>query len=126
MNARAKEPKRILVVDDEPLVCDALRMMLSFDGHTVETANNAADALALFEKSKFDLVMTDYEMPNMKGDELARAIKARSPQQSVVMVTAYAEKLNAGGNRPEAVDLLLAKPFLIEDLRWVVAQASGG
>ena len=37
-------PKRILVVDDEPFVCDAVKMMLDFDGHVVETAHNAKDA----------------------------------------------------------------------------------
>jgi CheY-like chemotaxis protein len=42
--------KRILVVDDEPFVCDAVKMMLDFDGHNVETAHNAREALAIFEE----------------------------------------------------------------------------
>jgi len=83
--------KRILVVDDEPFVCDAVKMMLNFDGHVVQTASNAKEALAMFEEGKFDLVITDFAMPIMKGDELAAAIKARCPNQPVVMITAYAE-----------------------------------
>src|SRR5439155_5499351 len=79
--------RRILVVDDEPFVCDAVKMMLTFDGHVVETASNGRDALAIFEVGKFDLVITDFAMPNMKGDELAATIKARSPKQPVVMIT---------------------------------------
>ena len=70
MKTPAFRQRRILVVDDEPLVCDAVKMMLEFDGHVVETAPNGKDALALLERSKFDLVITDFEMPMMKGDEL--------------------------------------------------------
>src|SRR5438445_5843142 len=93
--APAFPQRRILVVDDEPFVCDAVKMMLNFDGHVVETASNGKDALAMFEEGKFDLVMTDWKMPGMKGDELAAAIKARAPNQPVVMITAHAESLQS-------------------------------
>src|SRR3954470_15546891 len=89
--------KKILVVDDEPFVCDAVKMMLAFDGHDVQTANSGREALDLFDKGKFDLVITDFSMPSMKGDELATAIKTRSPKQPVVMITAYAEMLQSSG-----------------------------
>ena len=113
-------PKRILVVDDEPLVCDAVRMMLAFDGHTVETAANAKDALALFDQTKYDLVITDYAMPGMSGDRLALAIKERVPGQPVVMITAFAEVLP----KPlSAVDMIISKPFLLENLREAIAKA---
>lgn len=116
--------KHILVVDDEPFVCDAVKMMLDFDGHVVETANNAKDALAMFQEGKFDLVITDFAMPIMKGDELAAAIKARAPKQPVVMITAYAEMLQAGGNPLQGVDCIISKPFLLENLRQAIAKVS--
>jgi CheY-like chemotaxis protein len=116
--------RRILVVDDEPLVCDAVKMMLDFDGHRVETASSGKEALAIMEKGQFDLVITDFEMPVMKGDELAAAIKARSPNQPVVMITAYAEMLQASGNRLTGVDLVLSKPFLLENLREAIAKVT--
>ena len=96
--------RRILVVDDEPLVCDAVRMMLDFDGHQVKTAASGKEALAMFQEGQFDLVITDFEMPGMKGDELAAAIKAQAPNQPVVMITAYAEMLQASGNPLTGVD----------------------
>jgi CheY-like chemotaxis protein len=112
-------PKRILVVDDEPLVCDAVRMMLAFDGHYVETAPNANEALALFAQSKYDLVITDYAMPGMSGDRFAAAIKERAPKQPVVMITAFAEVLP----KPlSSVDLIISKPFLLENLREAIAK----
>jgi CheY-like chemotaxis protein len=124
MSAPAFPQRRILVVDDEPFVCDAVKMMLLFDGHQVETASNGKEALALFESGKFDVVITDFAMPNMKGDELAAAIKSRSPNQPVVMITAYAEMLQASGNPLPGVDHVISKPFLLEDLRKAIAKVA--
>src|SRR5947208_15165249 len=124
MKAPPFPQRRILVVDDEPFVCDAVKMMLAFDGHSVETASSAKDALAIFDKSKFDLVITDFAMPEMKGDELAAAIKAKSPGQPVVMITAYAEMLQASGKNMPGVDLVISKPFLLENLRDAIAKVT--
>ena len=117
MTAPAPAQRRILVVDDEPFVCDAVKMMLAFDGHLVETANSGAQALAILERSRFDVVITDFAMPPMKGDELAAAIKARNPKQPVVMITAYAEMLQASSNPLPGIDFMISKPFLLENLR---------
>jgi len=116
--------RRILVVDDEQFVCDALRMMLNFDGHVVETANSGMDALTILERGKFDLVITDFSMPTMKGDELAAAIKSRLPGQGVVMITAYAEMLQSAGNPLNCVDFIISKPFLLEDLREAISKVA--
>jgi CheY-like chemotaxis protein len=124
MKAPPLPQRRILVVDDEPFVCDAVKMMLAFDGHSVETASSAKDALAIFDKAKFDLVITDFAMPAMKGDELALAIKARDPQQPVVMITAYAEMLQATGSPLPGVDFIISKPFLLENLREAISRVT--
>ncbi len=116
--------RRILVVDDEPLVCDAVKMMLDFDGHTVETAGSAKDALARMEKARFDVVITDFEMPVMKGDELAAVIKAKDPKQPVIMITAYAEMLEAAGHPLTGVDCMISKPFLLENLREAIVKVT--
>jgi CheY-like chemotaxis protein len=113
--------KRILVVDDEPFVCDAVKMMLAFDGHDVVTASDAKEALGIFAENKFDLVITDFAMPGMKGDELAAAIKSRSPRQPIVMITAYAEMLQSSGRQLPGVDFLVSKPFLLEHLREAIS-----
>jgi CheY-like chemotaxis protein len=116
--------RRILVVDDEPFVCDAVKMMLAFDGHTVETASSGKEALAKFDQAKFDLVITDFAMPAMKGDELAVAIKARDPRQPVVMITAYAEMLQSSGSPLPGVDFMISKPFLLENLREAICRVT--
>ena len=116
--------RRILVVDDEKFVCEAVKMMLDFDGHIVETSNSAKEALAMFEKGKFDVVITDFAMPDMKGDELAAAIKARAPKQPVVMITAYAEMLQSTSAPMKGVDFIVSKPFLLENLREALAKVA--
>ena len=124
MGAPVTPSKRILVVDDEPFVCYAVKMMLTFDGHEVQTANGGKEALALFEKHPFDVVITDFAMPVMKGDELAAAIKARVPNQPVIMITAYAEMLQSSEHPLPAVDYMISKPFLLDDLREAIARVS--
>lgn len=122
MGAPVIPTKKILVVDDEPFVCDAVKMMLTFDGHEVQTANSGKEALTTLDKGSFDLVITDFAMPAMKGDELSAAIKSKWPGQPVIMITAYAEMLQSSGNKLAGVDRLISKPFLLEELREAIAQ----
>jgi CheY-like chemotaxis protein len=111
--------KRILVADDEPAVRDALKMLLKIDEHTVTEARDGAEALDLVAQGKFDLVITDYEMPRMKGSELAVRVKKLCPARPILMITAYAERL---GNAENPVDAILNKPFAFNDLRRAIAQ----
>jgi CheY-like chemotaxis protein len=126
MAAPVTPSKKILVVDDEQLVCDAVKMMLAFDGHDVQTANSGKEALELFDKEKYDLVITDFSMPIMKGDELAASIKIRAPKQPVLMITAYAEMLQSSGTPLTGVDFMISKPFLLDDLRAAIAKVFPG
>jgi CheY-like chemotaxis protein len=111
---------KVLVVDDEPNVCDCIRLLLAMEGHDVKTADSGRSALAIFRKNRFDMVFTDYSMPGMKGDELARQIKAIAPEQPVAMVTGLAATME----QPDGVDYLIAKPFALEDLRKALLHLS--
>jgi CheY-like chemotaxis protein len=88
------------------------------DEHTVIEAGNGVEALDLFRRDQFDLVITDFEMPKMKGNELAARIKQISPAQPILMITAYVEKL---GDSDNPVDAILNKPFELQALRRVMA-----
>lgn len=116
---------RILVVDDERLVRESVNMLLSIDGHHVETATDGEDALGKLSAENFDAVITDFEMPKMKGDNLAVAIKARWPELPVILLSAYGEIFKAEGKRLPGVDLILSKPFLLETLRQALATVLG-
>ncbi len=104
--------QRILVVDDEPVVCESIKLMLVYDGHSVVMANSGAEALEKFNPAEFDLVMTDFYMPRMRGDELARLIKERTPEMPVILLTAFPPE-----TKPEAIDIVLTKPFYFDTLR---------
>jgi CheY-like chemotaxis protein len=122
MMESAKARYQILVVDDEPTVCKAIQMMLKYYGHDVQTASDGTIALALFEAGKFDLIITDYLMPEMKGDQLVTQIKRCQPAQRIIMVTAFAEDFLAYGKPTGGVDYVLNKPFSLEELRTAIAQ----
>jgi CheY-like chemotaxis protein len=104
---------RVLVVDDQPLLCTLLSEYLQQDGHTVETANAGREALEKFSGAQFDLVIVDRVMPGMCGDELSAAIKALAPDQPVLMVTGFANapRLSYGP------DVVLSKPISMVSLR---------
>jgi len=123
MSKSTVRQSRILVVDDEPFVCDSIQMLLTFDGHAVKTANNAAKALEIFDPSKFDLLITDYAMPGMQGTELAKAIRQIAPGLPVILVTAYAEMLDSWQADLSEIDCVVSKPFRLEDLRQAVLRA---
>ena len=111
--------KRILLADDQQEVREVTKLMLGIDEHIVTEAASGREALDLFTPDRFDLVITDYVMPLMKGDELARNIKRLAPSEPILMITGSADEL--GGFRG-SVDGILNKPFGFKDLRQAVAQ----
>lgn len=113
---------RILLIDDEAAVLGVLKMMLQYDGHQIETAENGNEALSLLEKNTFDLIITDYTMPGMKGDELAVIVKKNWSNLPIIMLTAHAEMLKSSDIPLTGVDGLISKPFLLEDLRDAIAR----
>src|SRR6476646_5966345 len=105
-------PQRILVVDDEPGIRQAIEMLLSFDGHKIVTAGSGEEALQKFKPELFDVVFTDFSMAGMKGDELALAIKKVSPSTPILLLTAFPP-----ASKPPGIDLILTKPFFRESMR---------
>ena len=118
----AQAKYQILVVDDEPTVCKAIQMMLKFYGHEVQTADDGAAALALFHAGQFDLVITDYLMPGMRGDELVAHIRQSRPGQRVILASAFADDFHTGEKPSGGVDHILTKPFSLDDLRAAIAK----
>jgi CheY-like chemotaxis protein len=114
---RGRCRRRILLVDDQPSVREAIGFLLRLDGYAVIEAIDGGVAWDIFMQERFDLVITDLEMPNMNGTELAARIKQVSPNQPIVIITAYAERLREAHH---PVDAILDKPFQLEDLRRVL------
>jgi CheY-like chemotaxis protein len=115
-------PKSILVVDDEPSVVESLRLLLRIKRHQVEVAEDGEQALAMYAKGKYDLVITDCAMPEMNGVELARLIRERVPEQPILMITAYKETVTRYEKWQSCIDGMVAKPFSLEELQEALAK----
>jgi len=110
------QPQNILVVDDEPMIQEALKMILIPQGHTIVLASDGPEALERFARQKFDVVFTDLNMPEMRGDELARRIRRENPYQVIVMISAYANLLTPRQRKETPVDLYINKPFQLQTI----------
>jgi two-component system KDP operon response regulator KdpE len=115
-------PKRILVVDDGPQLGKVFRMVLSTGGHTVEICPDAESALAKFDTGPWDLVITDLKLPRMNGLDLATAIKRRNATQPVMLITGHAEMIQWETEQVSKIDLLLEKPFSLQQLQDAIAK----
>ena len=113
----------VLVVDDEPEVCQMLRRLLERDNLTVTTAHDAASALRLCGRGSPDLLLADLRLPGMDGLELMRRAQALDDSLPAVLISAYAgvrgavEAIQAGAHD------YLAKPFQHADVLRVVHRA---
>jgi putative two-component system response regulator len=90
-----KGREEILVVDDEPYICDLLDRWLTAEGYRCTSATSGETALNLFAGKKFDLVVSDITMPGMSGIDLLKAIKTISIDTAVIMATAVDDRQTA-------------------------------
>ncbi|MFJ5143119.1 response regulator transcription factor [Streptomyces sp. NPDC088707] len=116
MTAQRHEPERILIVDDEPAVREALRRSLAFEGYGTQDAVDGLDALARMESYAPDLVVLDVQMPRMDGLTAARRIRASGSTVPILMLTAR----DTVGDRVTGLDAgaddYLVKPFELDEL----------
>jgi CheY-like chemotaxis protein len=111
--------KRILLAEDQPGVRQAIKYLLEIDDHAVTEARDGREAFELFRDGHFDLVITDYAMPEMAGNELAVEIKRLTPAQPIILITAYTREIVEFAS---PVDAVLHKPFSFQDLRATIAR----
>mgnify|MGYP003599059670 FL=1 len=113
----------VLVVDDEPKLCDLLSSALSQNDVQVFTAGNGLQALAILEQQDIDLVISDWRMPGMDGPQLLAEVKQRYPQLPVIVMTAYSTVKNAVQSMRNGAYDYIAKPFDIDELDITVNKA---
>jgi signal transduction histidine kinase/ActR/RegA family two-component response regulator len=121
--------RRILCIDDEPLLRELLREMLEFQKHKVETAEGGQAGLAAFQAARtrgepFDVVITDLGMPHVDGRSVAQSVKTESPRTPVILLTGWGTMLKEEGNIPPQVDMVLTKPPKLDDLIDALAKVS--
>ncbi len=113
----------ILVVDDDDLVLESLRMVLKEAGHKVKAVNSPRKALSLLEKGDYDLVITDMRMPEMSGIEFLEKVKEKDQGLPVIMITAYGTVDTAVTAMKKGASDYIMKPFSADELEVVVEKA---
>ena len=108
---------RILVVDDELAICRTLQRYLGRFGHTVRTASDVPEAVALLTEEGFDLVVTDLRLPGASGLDLLVEVRSRSPGTRMIMMSGAADLPSAAAAIQRGVDQLVLKPFDMADMR---------
>ncbi len=115
-SAQQRAALSVLVVDDDPVVREIICRMLENAGFRPRSSRSGREALELFERETFDLVLTDYAMPEMDGAEVARAIKRLRADCPVVLLTGRSAVGLAPPLVGEAFNLILEKPITTEKL----------
>ena len=109
---------RVLVVDDEEMVRSIVTQLLTLNDHEVDRASSGAEALSMFEKNHYDIVFTDFGMPEMTGAELAAQLHEHQPDLPIILLTGYTDTETA----VDEVNDILSKPFKLEELEGAIQE----
>jgi len=109
-----KEPssRNILVVDDDTKLASSFKLILESEGYNVDTANTGSSALFKMSKKTYDLVILDWNLPDITGDKVAEKIKKEHSGTAIIFITGYSDRLSDVGNENE----MLMKPIDPESL----------
>jgi CheY-like chemotaxis protein len=115
--------RKVLVVDDDPVVGRSFERVLSGKGYIVVTAENGQEALDKLGREQYDLVFTDIRMPGMSGLEMAEQVDARQPWVPVVIVTGYGTEENEARAEAAGVVGFVRKPLSPELIEYSARKA---
>ncbi|MEG2622757.1 MAG: response regulator, partial [Clostridia bacterium] len=108
--------KRILIVDDEPMIVKGLKYSLEQDGYETESASDGEDAVNKFFSGKFDLVLLDVMLPGMGGIEVCQRLREKS-DVPIIMLTAKGEDMDKILGLEYGADDYMTKPFNILEVK---------
>ena len=116
---------QILIVDDEPIVCERLKAFLESDGHGVETIVDPAKAMHRLETKEFDIVISDIRMGEVDGIQVMEKVFQNSAHTKVIMITGYATLELAREALTKGAFDFIAKPFKMKEIRGTIKKAVG-
>jgi CheY-like chemotaxis protein len=109
---------KLLVVDDNPDILQILTTMIAFFGHGVDEAGDGLEAIRLLNQSRYDVVVTDADMPRFDGVQLCRFLKARLPDIHVIGMSGDLSSLKELKNA--GADFCLPKPFGLDEFQSAI------
>ena len=116
--------EKILVVDDNNVLLTVVSKMLSLLGYEVSSADSGENGLNVFQKSNFDIVLSDYDMPGMDGVAFACSVKQCSPRTPVVIMTGSGRE-SVFSRKSTAVDEVISKPFTLAEIGRTIRNVAG-
>ncbi|MDB5081359.1 MAG: hypothetical protein JWP00_3283 [Chloroflexi bacterium] len=119
-------PMRVLVVDDDQKLLYVLKRILEIDHHEVTIIGSGHEAVRLFtsQPDSFDLVMTDINMKDLCGWEIAKAVRQLRPELPLIIITGCAESLQAEKIQTYAITEVVSKPYSLEDMQGVIRKVA--
>ncbi len=115
---------RILVLDDEPIVCKRLQPALEKLGFEVDTFTQSLEALHQIQETNYDIIITDLKMKGIDGMRFLQEAKQRHPATEVVVITGFATLETAKESFQKGVFDFIAKPFKLSEIQEVVTKAA--
>jgi len=122
MTSSATDPK-ILLVDDNAVVRDMLVDLVGSLGYVADAASGGTEALALFDRNRYDIVLTDLLMPGMSGWEVLAAVRQRDPRMPVVIITGTPAVGDPRASQPGVA--VLKKPVDVKALDETIKEKLG-
>ncbi|HMX16346.1 MAG TPA: sigma-54 dependent transcriptional regulator [Rhodocyclaceae bacterium] len=114
---------KVLIVDDEEVALRNLQHVMAKEGHEVTATRSGLKALGLLRDQRFDVVLTDLRMEKVDGLEILRHARAADPAVEVVLITGHASAASAVEAMKQGAFYYLAKPYRLDEVRKVVAEA---
>ncbi|KPK35417.1 MAG: hypothetical protein AMK70_05370 [Nitrospira bacterium SG8_35_1] len=115
--------KKILIIDDEPIIRTSCERTLAPKGYAVTSAASGAEGLALLEKEPFSVVLLDFKMPDMDGMEVLKKIQASSSSAKVIIITGYSNVDTAVRALRSGAYNYIEKPFTPDKILSAVKEA---
>jgi DNA-binding NtrC family response regulator len=120
------KPKKVIILDDEPIVCERLQPALEKAGFYVETYTESRKVIERVQEETFDVLVTDLKMRKPDGIEVMNFVKGRSPSTKVIIITGFATVETAREAMKSGAEDFIAKPFKISQLRDLIVKITGG
>ena len=118
------EPIRILVIDDEPVICNGCQQSLADRGHSVDARMTGREGLDAILQGNYEVILLDMKLPDLDGMEILRTLKKEKPGESIIVMTGYSTVKNAVDAMQLGAFDYLAKPFSDDELVLSVERAA--
>jgi DNA-binding NtrC family response regulator len=115
---------KIMVLDDEPIVCKRLQPALEKLGYAVDTFTQSLEALHQIQDTDYDIIITDLKMKGIDGMRFLQEAKKRHPETEVIVITGFATLETAKESFQKGVFDFIAKPFKLSEIQEVVTKAA--